>query len=301
VLFWFPARSRATAMGIKQTGVPLAGMLGAALLPSIALAHGWRTGVLLIGLVNLAMALLTLLLYRDPPDIKPSRALTRPRWREIRSLLGRRELLLVNGFAAVLFTAQMSIGGYLILYLRDQLAMPVVTAGLMLALGQAGALCGRIAWGLISDVLLQGRRVPALGLAGGTAAALLAILALLPTGAPLWALGPLAFALGFSAIGWHGLRHALLAELFPRGVAGTVLGVSQTMAEVGPICGPPLFGVVADVLGYRPAWLGLAALTALVTMLLVRLLDERATAVTLRAMAAAAEATAPVPVDSARP
>ncbi|MBI4506272.1 MAG: MFS transporter, partial [Chloroflexi bacterium] len=48
------------------------------------------------------------------------------------------------------------------------------------------------------------------------------------------------------------------------------------MAEVGPILGPPLFGAVADPLGYRPAWLGLAGLTAIVTALLARGVDEHA-------------------------
>ncbi|MGH7265955.1 MAG: MFS transporter, partial [Candidatus Rokuibacteriota bacterium] len=36
VLVWFPARSRATVVGVKQAGFPLGGALGALLLPSLA-------------------------------------------------------------------------------------------------------------------------------------------------------------------------------------------------------------------------------------------------------------------------
>lgn len=278
VVHWFPARGRGTAMGIKQTGVPLAAMLAAALLPSVALAYGWRTGISLVGLTSLALGVVTLLLYRDPPDARPRRVMMRLRWSDVGGLLRQRDLWVVNSFAAVLFAAQLIFNGYLILYLREQLGVPVVAGGLILAVAQGGAFCGRIAWGLVSDLLLRGRRVPAIALAGALAAALLATLALLPASAPLWMLVLLAFGVGFSAMGWHGLRHALVMELFPPGVAGLTFGVSQTMAEVGPILGPPLFGAVADHLGYRPAWLGLAGLTTIVTALLARALDERAPA-----------------------
>lgn len=275
VVLWFSASSRATAMGVMQTGVPLAGVLCAAVLPSLALTYGWRTGILLIGASNVMVALLMYIIYRDPPNSRALGVAARPSPAQVRALLGQRDLLLTNVFAAVLSACQLVIFGYLILYLRDYHSVPLVTGGLILALAQVGAVLGRILWGLLSDLILHGRRAPALGLAGGTAAVLLVALALIPPGVPLWLLTAVCVLLGFSAFGWQGLRHALVAELSPRSTTGTALGISQTLGKVGPICGPPLFGMLADHAGYRAAWLVAAALAAAVSVLLVGLLRER--------------------------
>lgn len=275
VVLWFPASSRATAMGVMQTGVPLAGVLCAAVLPSIALTYGWRTGILLIGASNVMVALLMYITYRDPPNSRALGVAARPSPAQIRALLGQRDLLLTNVFAAVLSACQLVIFGYLILYLRDHQSVPLVVGGLILALAQVGAVLGRILWGLLSDLILHGRRAPALGLAGGTAAVLLVALAVMPPGVPLWLLTAVCMLLGFSAFGWQGLRHALVAELSPRGATGTALGISQTLGKVGPICGPPLFGTLADRAGYHAAWLVAAALAAAVSVLIVGLLRER--------------------------
>src|SRR5258708_11425018 len=42
VMAWFQRDERATAMGIKQTGVPAGGVVAAALAPSLVLVIGWR-------------------------------------------------------------------------------------------------------------------------------------------------------------------------------------------------------------------------------------------------------------------
>src|SRR5207237_1057342 len=45
VLEWFPPRGRGLAMGIKQTGLTLGGLVGALALPPAALVAGWRAAV----------------------------------------------------------------------------------------------------------------------------------------------------------------------------------------------------------------------------------------------------------------
>ncbi|HEY3101399.1 MAG TPA: MFS transporter, partial [Methylomirabilota bacterium] len=42
---WFPPRQRATVVGLKQVGLPFGGMLGAALMPALALRLGWRWAI----------------------------------------------------------------------------------------------------------------------------------------------------------------------------------------------------------------------------------------------------------------
>ncbi|MHB0869450.1 MAG: MFS transporter, partial [Chloroflexota bacterium] len=72
IMDWFPARERATAMGVKQTGYPVAGILMAATLPALALALGWRYAIALMGFLIMAGGIGTAILYRDPASEGPS-------------------------------------------------------------------------------------------------------------------------------------------------------------------------------------------------------------------------------------
>ena len=44
IMLWFPARERATAVGVNQSAVNVSGMLGAAIMPALAVAYGWQAG-----------------------------------------------------------------------------------------------------------------------------------------------------------------------------------------------------------------------------------------------------------------
>ena len=49
----------------------------------------------------------------------------------------------------------------------------------------------------------------------------------------------------------------------------------MTLSQIGPIVGPPLFGVVVDTMGtYRPAWLLIGAVAALATVLVAVIFRE---------------------------
>jgi len=67
IILWFPHGERATAIGINQTAINLAGVLSAAVFPSISLAWGWRYSYLICGLGVLLVGVGGALLYRDPP------------------------------------------------------------------------------------------------------------------------------------------------------------------------------------------------------------------------------------------
>src|SRR5262249_59986496 len=67
VLLWFPRRIRGLAMGIRQTGVPLAGVFAAPALPLLAAALGWRGALGIMAALSAAGAALAWLLYPRPP------------------------------------------------------------------------------------------------------------------------------------------------------------------------------------------------------------------------------------------
>lgn len=274
ILDWFSLRSRATAMGIKQMGVPLGGAVFAATLPALALAADWRTAAAALAGSALASTAVFFAVYRDAaPRAGPPPSLV-VGMKVFRTVAANRDLWMTVLLGGVLVGVQFSLLGYLILYLRDTLAVPVLVGGAMLAVLQVSALLGRIATGLVSDRVLQGRRKAVLGAAGGASAVLLALMGVLPAGAPIPAIILLVVLLGGTALAWHPIYHTIMAENARPSEVATALGFGTMITSHGALLGPPLFGVVADAFGYRPAWLALSGLVAVGTAVFLALMRE---------------------------
>jgi MFS transporter, ACS family, hexuronate transporter len=272
IMDWFPPGGRATAMGLKQTGVPAAGIFTALALPALGLALGWRYALAMVGIWIFVGAIVSALLYRDVQGpAKPS-----TQGAGLMSGIGelvRNPNIWIIGLVSTLFvTAQLSTITYLPLYLKEVVLLPevpdeaarIVAAGTFLAVMQGGGVFGRVFWGVVSDRLFGGRRMVVLALVGAISAASAAAFAFADAGYPLWGLTALAFVLGVSSIGWNGIYHALMAETSGRVRAATGVGLMMTVSQIGPVAGPPLFGFIVDVSGtYRAAWLFMAVLGAM--------------------------------------
>lgn len=63
---YFPRSQRGTALAIYSLGVPIGSALGIALGGWVAAAHGWRAAFIVVGLPGILLALLMLLLIREP-------------------------------------------------------------------------------------------------------------------------------------------------------------------------------------------------------------------------------------------
>jgi MFS transporter, ACS family, hexuronate transporter len=270
VVEWFPPRRRGMAMGIKQTGLTLGGLAGALVLPSLALAFGWRTALGAAGAGSLVSAGLVALVYRSPRVSALPPAPARPRLAEVGMFLRRPGVVIVFCSGFFLSIAQSSVLAYLALYTRETFAVSAVAAGQFLALAQMGGTGGRLAWGVISDRLFGGRRRPGVminALIAAGAYAALALGARLPT--PL--VIPLAILAGAGAFGWVGLYFALVAEIGGARYAGLLTGVAVAFAWSGVLVGPPGFGLLLEATGaYAAPWLVLAAISLAVAVMLPR-------------------------------
>ena len=258
VLEWFPPRGRGLAMGIKQTGLTLGGLVGALALPPLALVAGWRAALAAGGALALVSAALTLIVYRSPAGASSASATAWPRLGELRVFLRRPGVIVVFLSGLALSVAQSSVLAHLAIYVRETFALSPVAAGQMLALAQAGGTAGRLAWGVISDRFFGGRRRPGVvvnALIGAGAYALLA----LGDRLPLAGLVSLSLVAGVGAFGWVGLYFALVAEIGGARYAGLLTGVAVAFAWSGVLIGPPVFGLLVDRTGsYAWPWLALA-------------------------------------------
>lgn len=262
VVGWFPAEERGVAMGIRQAGLPFGGFAGALLLPWLAQAWGWRTALLTSGLAALVAAAVTWLVVPGlagtgaPPPATGLGATAR-------GFAGDPILRSTTAAACLLVVSQFSLTGYLPLYAVDRFGWALAPAARLLLLVHLGGVAGRLAWGWLSDRRFRGDRRRPLALAalagGGTAAALAAAGAsghLSPAAAVL-----LAFAGGFTLLGWNGLALTAVAERAAAARAAT-LGVLFTILYVFTMLASPAFGGLVERVGYPPAWLALVGVQA---------------------------------------
>ncbi len=269
VMAWFPLKRRATAMGLKQTGVPIGGAMAAIFLPGAALAWGWRNALIISGLVSIASVILSLTLYRRPVRAKSKDyAVLLPPCR-LSEIIRNKDIMILSILMIGFLMLQSSLETYLVFYCRDVLSFTLITAGFMLSMTQIGAIAGRLAWGPVSDILLRARRKIVLMIIGGISALMCIIFAFLTAHTPFWMIGLLVLIFGACAIGWNAIYLVLVVELAGRGREGRALGFSLSIAFIGHLIGPPIFGYSVDHFeSYTISWLIFGVMMIVITSLI---------------------------------
>lgn len=273
VMDWFAARTRGTAMGIKQTGTSLGGAVAAATLPAVALAASWRDAIALVGLVNVGVAVLCYLVYRDVVVPKVS-AVAKPRG-SLRAVLADRDVRLTCLTGLCFSAAQLAVATYLVLYLKEALGMEVAAAGGLLALAQMSGVAGRIVLGIGSDRLLGGRRREMIIFTGVGSLAAAAVMALAGSSLPALALTLVMLVFGFTGMAYTGVFMTLISELSGKEATGIGSAVGLAACNFGTLVGPPLFGLLIDRTSSYPLGWGAVALTAGLGTLLIWPVRER--------------------------
>ena len=267
VMTWFPIAQRGTAMGVRQTGIPLGGALAAAVLPFIALTAGWRIAVASGGLACFASAALCQFAYQTSEIAAPATVHHRlPRFVDFLT----RDVVLLGLSGALATLGQFTLITYLAIFLKETQDIAVTRSASLLVLAQIAGAAGRVLWGVASDKLFARRRRPALMLPIALSAAGALALGWLPHGTPLWLIAILVTVQAFCALGWHGNWIALVAEIAGPERQGRTVGVAMSIMYPGIIVLPPLFGLFVDRTHSWPgAWSGLTVVLIIATLLLV--------------------------------
>jgi sugar phosphate permease len=274
VMTWFDRHERATAMGIKQTGVPSGGVLAAILAPSLVLLIGWRGSLAALGIINFVFGFLFALLWREPPnasiDTDPAKS-----GGAVPGPLNVWALLPVSCATAVYLIGQMALITYVPLYLKDVMGYSPYWASQALALTQAGAMVGRVGWGVASDRLFGGRRKIVLIVIGLLSAVLLGALSFMDGQSSFVLLMPILFLAGVSLVGYQGVSYALIGEISGKARTGAGLGMMITINAAAATLGTPVFGYIIDQTGsYSFAWQLLAGAVTIGIIAVALLLKE---------------------------
>ncbi len=262
IIFFFKKSDRGFAMGVRQCGVPLAGVIGSLLLPAIALRFDYRYSLVTAGILTLVACSIASRLYREPEELEGERVSLRAMLVEMVVIAREPRLILLTLTSMVLICGQLALMGFLTLTLVQRAGYSLGLALSIFTLSQVAAIFGRLAWGWISDHVFAGSRT--LPLATNCILVALAALGIasIDAGTPLWIAILLALALGFTAEGWIGVSVIGFAEIGGEEHAGSALGVGLTWTLLAAFATPALFGALAQVHGYDVAWRGLALLVA---------------------------------------
>jgi len=264
----FPVSERGIAMGVKQMGLTLGGLVAALALPALAATLGWRYAV---GACSVVVAVPVALGWRPLAAFHAGvrGATSTACERDVTSWWWARRPALVVFFATgfVLGMVQGAVLSYLPLFTIQGLGFDKIGAGLLVAASQAGGAVSRLALGAASDRWAAGRRSRWLAFTGAIGAAIFLVYAVWPaTSAGL--AGLLAFATGVGAYGWVGIFFVISVEAGGRDQAGLLSGVAFASIVLGLLVGPPIFGLLLEGFdSYAVAWAVFAVLSGLVAII----------------------------------
>jgi MFS family permease len=258
VLLAFPRERHGLAMGLRQAGLPIGGLIATATLPWIAHAAGWRWALAAGGATTFALTLPILFLRGGEESIR-DRALAHRGPSPLRD----RTVLLLSVWGMLLVSGNFALVAFLALDLHARAGLTLASGSLLLAVANVGGLVGRVGWGALSDRLLSLGRKPLMLML--TAVGLVSALFLLsvPRSAPLGVYAAAAALAGLALIGFQGLLITMVAEAAGPNRVGAATGITSTLAQIAVFASPPLYGLAADLAGtYRAVWVALAVVVA---------------------------------------
>jgi MFS family permease len=257
VMQWFPASERGLALGLRQTAIPLGGLVSAIALPAL----GVRSAFLFLAALCLVGAIFGCAVIREREAaedvLEPS---------GLRATLRDGRLWWLCGGSSLYLVAQVAVTGFVVLFLHDERDFSAGEAAAVLGGVQVLAVVLRIATGRWSDLL--GSRIVPLRLVGLASSATLALAAAV-LGASSTLLVPAFVLAGGFAMSWNGLSFTAAAELAGRGRSGAAIGMQQTALAAAGALVPPAFAALVAATSWRVGF-ALAAVFPLVGVQLLR-------------------------------
>jgi MFS family permease len=254
-------RNAGFIMSVKQTGVPLGGVLAGILVPLLSMQVGWQNAVLGLaaGSLILAAALLPTVRWLNGSRLSgPPPGPHRP-FDPVKRLLaipGMTPLMLcAMSFAAMLLCLRTFFTAYLV----TDLGFSLATAGLAFSASQAAGIVGQVGWAAVSDRLLMPHAVMAL--LGGLMTAAAVLTAAITPDWPIVAVIAVAVLYGVSAAGHLPVVLGEVTRRAPPGQAGVLTSGANVFLIGGILIGPLAFGAVGSAVHYAAAFLLLATCT----------------------------------------
>jgi MFS family permease len=236
-----PSTRLGLAFGVKQSAIPAGALLGGLAVPTIALTVGWRWAFV-------AAAALALMAAAGVPDEQPQAPPPIGPDPSLPTADAPRRITFAFAVGASLAAACAGVLGAFLVSGAVEVGLTDAAAGLLAAGGSATSIGMRLLLGVRADRVGTGHLRVVSGMlvlgAGG-------FMLLAAGGAVAFVIGtPIAFGLSWA---WPGLFNLAMVRHHPQAPAAAT-GITQTGVYIGAVCGPLLFGLVAEG-GYGGAWI----------------------------------------------
>jgi MFS family permease len=250
----------AFVMSIKQTGVPLGGVLAGLLIPVLVARFTWPNAVLVLFVASMAMAVMLLPSVRwlDRAASSAWPAAYRP-LEPVKHLVALPNMLPILVASFVFTGMQLCLRTFFTVYLVKNQGLSLVSAGLAFSVSQAAGIVGQVGWAALSDRLLTARQVMVvIGIVMSVAAVLTATMT---ANWPIYAVVAIAAAVGVSAAAFVPVVLGEVARQSPPGYVGALTSGVQLFLLAGALIGPLLFGAIASQFGFANAFMAAAGCT----------------------------------------
>ena len=251
------------AFAMKQSAVPLSGLLSGAAVPIIGVTLGWRWSFVAALLLAPALYFLLSKEFVEGASLRTDRTAPATDWAMMVPVA------LAYGGAA----GSASVLGAFLVDAAVKSGFSIAAAGSILVMGSVTSLAARMGVGMLVD--RRGRAdfmIVAVMLFIGTAGYLA-----LAQGSVVWfAIGTvLAFGAGW---GWNGAANHAIVSMNKRN-PGTASGLAMMGMALGGVVWPMAFGLIVTHVNFRTAWIataGLSLTSAILLMLIVQKIKVRA-------------------------
>lgn len=284
---WFPKRERALAIGIFNAGSNVGAIVTPLIVPVITVTLGWRWAFIITGLLTVLWLVAWLAIYRRPRD-KPGLSEQELAWIEAdpvevqrpvrwRSLFRHRQTWAYIAARFLIDPIWWTLLFWLPDFFNKQYGVKMLDFGPPLIAVYLLADVGSVAGGWLSSRLLGG------GMSANRArktamltAALFALPIAFATQAGSMWIAVLAIGLACACHqGFSANVYAMPGDLFPRSMAGSVVGLGGLAGAVGGMLMAKYAGMILETVGsFEPIFI-VASLAYLVALLAVHLIVPR--------------------------
>jgi MFS family permease len=262
-----PGARRNLMFSIKQTGVPVGGVIMSLTAPLVAVNFGYQWSLLVVAIFAL-IVLVLIQPYREQWDADRGAA-----GKEKHSAFGGVPLVIRTpglrwiSLVAMMFSAvQRCVMSFTVIYLVAEKNLGLIEAGVLFSVVQVGGSVARICWGWLADRLRSSIAVLAIICVVATAS-ILAMVFMDMNNKPLIYI--VFFIIGASSLGWNGVFHAEGARLSPPGLVSMVAAGTTFFVFAGVLIGPALFALVYGVIQSYSQTFQLMTMTSLIALALL--------------------------------
>ncbi|MDP1536205.1 MAG: MFS transporter [Burkholderiales bacterium] len=268
-----PPQRRNIMFSIKQTGVPVGGVITALTAPAIAVHFGFRWSLLMVGVMIVALVLF-IQLYRTQwdSDRGGSDHGGNAAFGGVPLVWRQANLRWISLVAMIFSGIQRCVLSFTVIYLVAEGRFGLVEAGVMLSVVQVGGSASRICWGWLADRLGSSLRVLMIICVITITSTLLLVFF-----HPEWnksLIYLLFFVIGATAVGWNGVFHAEAARLSPPGMASVVAAGTTFFVFAGVLIGPAAFAAAYSGIGSYSKTFMLVTASAIVAFGLLLLAQQ---------------------------